>query len=151
MKRPSWEANELYLCLLHACWPNTLFLVAGGVNNPIWIRIVYPPRGIPSHLPTPCALINHSHNFYLTQQCLSVLTGPDLTIFELNPKLWMFKEPQESIPPAYVSLAGRYVKVGCGTGPPGWESILGSFKRFTNSGSEFDVHRPPAHPWARTL
>jgi hypothetical protein len=63
----------------------------------------------------------------------------------------MFKEPQESIPPAYVSLAGRYVKVGCGTGPPGWESILGSFKRFTNSGSEFDIHRSPGDPRARAL
>jgi hypothetical protein len=30
------------------------------------------------------------------------------------------------------SLAGRYDKSGCRTGPPGWESIPGLLKRFTN-------------------
>ncbi len=35
------------------------------------------------------------------------------------------------------SLAGRYVKQGCRTGPPGWESILGLLNRFTDSGSGF--------------
>jgi hypothetical protein len=33
------------------------------------------------------------------------------------------------------SLAGRYVKWGCRTGPPGWESIPGLLKRFANTGS----------------
>ncbi len=48
---------------------------------------------------------------------------------------------QESIPwnrfrqPRY-SLAGRYNKYGGRTGPPGWESIPGLLKRFTNTGSE---------------
>jgi hypothetical protein len=38
-------------------------------------------------------------------------------------------------PASPCSLAGRYVKLGCRTGPPGWESILCSLKRFTNTGS----------------
>jgi len=42
---------------------------------------------------------------------------------------------QESIPRN--RLAGRYVKKGCHTGPPGWESITGLLKRFPNSGTEF--------------
>ncbi len=33
------------------------------------------------------------------------------------------------------SLACRFVKQGCPTGPPGWESIPGILKRFTDSGS----------------
>ncbi len=33
------------------------------------------------------------------------------------------------------SLAGWYVILGCRTGPPGWKSIPGLLKRFTNSGS----------------
>ncbi len=34
-------------------------------------------------------------------------------------------------------MAGRYVKQGCRTGPPGWESIPGLLKkRFTNTGSD---------------
>ncbi len=42
-----------------------------------------------------------------------------------RPYLYTFKEP----------MAGQYDKRGCRTGPPGWESILGLFKRFTNTGS----------------
>ncbi len=34
------------------------------------------------------------------------------------------------------SLAGQYVKEGCRTGPPGWESNPGLLKRLTNTGSE---------------
>ncbi len=33
------------------------------------------------------------------------------------------------------SQAGRYDIYGCLTGPPGWESIPGLLKRFTNTGS----------------
>jgi hypothetical protein len=33
------------------------------------------------------------------------------------------------------SMAGQYVKQGCRTCPPDWESISGLLKRFTNSGS----------------
>jgi hypothetical protein len=33
------------------------------------------------------------------------------------------------------SLQGQSVKKGCGTCPPGWESISGFLKRFTNTGS----------------
>jgi hypothetical protein len=33
------------------------------------------------------------------------------------------------------ALAVRYVKEGCRTGPPGWESIPGLLKSFTNTGS----------------
>jgi hypothetical protein len=32
-----------------------------------------------------------------------------------------------------MQLAGPYVKKGCRTGLPGWESISGLLKRFTNS------------------
>ena len=32
------------------------------------------------------------------------------------------------------SMAGRYEKQGCCTDPPGWESIPGLLKRFTNTG-----------------
>jgi hypothetical protein len=32
-------------------------------------------------------------------------------------------------------MIGRFVKKGYRTGPPGWESITGLLKRFTNSGS----------------
>jgi hypothetical protein len=47
-------------------------------------------------------------------------------------------DSKESILPAYVaSLAGRYVKKGCRTGLPGWESIPGLLKRFKNKGSVF--------------
>jgi hypothetical protein len=46
---------------------------------------------------------------------------------------------QESIPridsASLSSLAGKYDKEGCRTGPPGWESISGLLKRFTNTGS----------------
>jgi hypothetical protein len=35
---------------------------------------------------------------------------------------------QESIPPAYVAWSRRYVKKGCRTSPPGWESISGLLK-----------------------
>jgi hypothetical protein len=35
------------------------------------------------------------------------------------------------------SLAGRYVKLGRRTGPPGWESIPGLLKSFTNAGSVY--------------
>jgi hypothetical protein len=40
------------------------------------------------------------------------------------------------------SLAGRYAKQGCRSDPPGWESIPGLLKRFTNScsGSRFNRH-----------
>ncbi len=38
-------------------------------------------------------------------------------------------DPKESIPPAW----GRYVKYNCCTGPPGWESIPGLLRRFTNT------------------
>jgi hypothetical protein len=34
------------------------------------------------------------------------------------------------------SLAGNYVKKSCRTLPPGWESIPGLLKRFTNTGSD---------------
>jgi hypothetical protein len=41
---------------------------------------------------------------------------------------------KESIPPAYVaSRAGT--SIGFRAGPPGWESIPGLHKKFTNSGS----------------
>jgi hypothetical protein len=33
------------------------------------------------------------------------------------------------------SLTGRYAKLGCRTGPSGWELIPGLLKRFKNSGS----------------
>ncbi len=35
------------------------------------------------------------------------------------------------------SLADLYVKKGCRTGLPGWESIPALLKRFTNSGTVF--------------
>ncbi len=41
----------------------------------------------------------------------------------------------ESIPSAYVAWRAVYVKYGCRSGQPGWESIPGLLKRFTNSGS----------------
>jgi hypothetical protein len=37
------------------------------------------------------------------------------------------------------SLAGQYEKYGCRTGPPGWESIPGLPKRFTNTGSVHNI------------
>ncbi len=46
---------------------------------------------------------------------------------------------QESIPridsASLCSMAGRYDKYGCRIGPPGWESVPGILKRFTNTGS----------------
>jgi hypothetical protein len=56
-----------------------------------------------------------------------------------SPNFRTFKEPrnrfQEIDSPSLCNLAGRYVKYCCHTGPPGWESISGLLKRFTNSGS----------------
>ena len=40
-------------------------------------------------------------------------------------------------------LAGRYDKEGCSLGSPGWESIPGLHKRFTNTGSEFSENGGP--------
>jgi hypothetical protein len=37
------------------------------------------------------------------------------------------------------SLAGRYVRKGCRSGPPGWESTPRLLKRFTNTGSAVNV------------
>jgi hypothetical protein len=39
------------------------------------------------------------------------------------------------------SLAGRYMKQGCRTGPPGLELIPGLLKRFTNSDLEMPFYR----------
>jgi hypothetical protein len=53
-----------------------------------------------------------------------------------------FKEPRNRFQgidfTRLCSLAGRYryVKSGCRSDPPGWESIPGLLKRFANSGSE---------------
>ncbi len=44
-------------------------------------------------------------------------------------------DSKESIPPAYIAWQGRYDKQGFRTGQPGWESIAGLRKRFTNTGS----------------
>ncbi len=45
-------------------------------------------------------------------------------------------DSKESIPPAYLAWRADTTKQGCRTGPPGWESIPGLLKRFTNIGSE---------------
>jgi hypothetical protein len=45
-----------------------------------------------------------------------------------------FKEP-EIDSASLSSLAGRYDKESCHSGPPGWESISVLVKRFTNTGS----------------
>ncbi len=42
---------------------------------------------------------------------------------------------KESIPPASVAWRTGTSNRVCRTGPPGWESIPGLLKRFTNSGS----------------
>ncbi len=62
-----------------------------------------------------------------------------------------FKEPRnrfqgiDSV--SLFSLAGRYVKQGCRTGPPGWESIPGLLKRFTNPGSGREYFRQFRISW----
>jgi hypothetical protein len=43
----------------------------------------------------------------------------------------------ESIPPAHVAWLADTSNRDVVTGPPGWESIPGLLKRFTNSGSVF--------------
>jgi hypothetical protein len=59
-----------------------------------------------------------------------------------SPNLQMFKEPrnrfQEIDSASLCSLAVRYVKKGCRTGPPGWESIPRLLKRFTNTSSSHE-------------
>ncbi len=58
-------------------------------------------------------------------------------------------DSEESIPPAYVAWrAGTTNRVSYGTGPPGWESIPGLFKRFTNTGSGYTI---PGSWWAVNL
>ncbi len=56
-----------------------------------------------------------------------------------SPYLQTFMEPRNrsrGIDSAILcSLAGRYDKQGCHTGSPGWESIHGLLKRFTDTGS----------------
>ncbi len=53
----------------------------------------------------------------------------------------------ESTPLSLCSLAGRYDKKGCLTGPPGWESIPGHLKRSTDTGFNPTAVRPvcPLH------
>ncbi len=56
-----------------------------------------------------------------------------------SPNLLTFKKPGNRFQlinsASLCSLAGRYVKKSCRTGPAGWESIPWLLERFTNSGS----------------
>ncbi len=45
-------------------------------------------------------------------------------------------DSDESIPPAYVAWRADMTNKLTYTGPPGWESIPGLLKRFTNTGLE---------------
>ncbi len=53
-----------------------------------------------------------------------------------EPKFLNIQWAQVSTPRNRFLQSSRYGKKGCRTGPPGWESIPGLHKRFTNSGSK---------------
>ncbi len=90
-----------------------------------------------THFPAP---ITEHEDDYESRRCIAIY-------FLLSPYLYTFMEPrhrfQRNDSASLYSLASPYDKWAWRTGPPGWESIPGLLKRFTNTGS--DIWRGNQH------